>query len=48
MSDDRGMHTVTKWIERKLGRILFGEKTKVMKPSRLKYLGFGFWKDKDE
>ena len=48
MCDDRGMHTVTKWIERKLGLKVNAEKTKVTKPSRLKYLGFGFWKDKDE
>jgi RNA-directed DNA polymerase len=45
---NRVMHTVTKWIERKLGLKVNATKTKVTKPSNLKYLGFGFWKDKEE
>ncbi|MCI9475179.1 MAG: group II intron reverse transcriptase/maturase [Emergencia sp.] len=44
---NRVMHTVTSWIERKLGLKVNAEKTKVSKPSKLKYLGFGFWKDKE-
>ena len=42
---NRVMHTITKWIEKKLGLKVNMAKTKVTKPSRLKYLGFGFWKD---
>ena len=42
---NRVMHTITKWIERKLGLKVNMTKTKVTRPSGLKYLGFGFWKD---
>lgn len=42
---NRVMHTVTGWIERKLGLKVNMTKTKVTRPSGLKYLGFGFWKD---
>ena len=35
------------WIERKLGLKVNAGKTKVTRPTRLKYLGFGFWKDKE-
>jgi len=41
---NRVMHTVTKWIERKLGLKVNMTKTRVTKPSNLKYLGFGFVK----
>lgn len=41
---NRVMHTVTSWIERKLGLKVNATKTKVTKPSNLKYLGFGFVK----
>lgn len=41
---NRVMHTITKWIERKLGLKVNATKTKVTKPSNLKYLGFGFVK----
>ncbi len=41
---NRVMHTVTKWIEKKLGLKVNMTKTKVTNPSNLKYLGFGFWK----
>lgn len=44
---NRVMHTITGWIERKLGLKVNAEKTKVTKPSKLKYLGFGFWRDKE-
>lgn len=42
---NRVMHTITKWIEKKLGLKVNASKTKVTRPSKLKYLGFGFWKD---
>lgn len=41
---NRVMHTVTRWIEKKLGLKVNAAKTKVTRPSRLKYLGFGFVK----
>lgn len=41
---NRVMHTVTSWIERKLGLKVNMTKTKVTKPMNLKYLGFGFVK----
>ena len=42
---NRVMHTITNWIERKLGLKVNMTKTKITKPMGLKYLGFGFWKD---
>ena len=45
---NRVMHTVTDWIERKLGLKVNMTKTKVTRPSGLKYLGFGFWKDSSD
>ena len=44
----RVMYSITDWIERKLGLKVNATKTKVTPPSKLKYLGFGFWKDKEE
>ena len=44
----RVMYSVTSWIERKLGLRVNVTKTKITPPSKLKYLGFGFWKDKSE
>ena len=44
----RVMYSITDWIERKLGLKVNAEKTKITPPSKLKYLGFGFWKDKTE
>ncbi len=41
---NRVMHSITGWIERKLGLKVNMTKTKVTKPSGLKYLGFGFVK----
>lgn len=43
-SANRVMHTITKWIGRKLGLKVNATKTHVCRPSRLKYLGFGFYK----
>ncbi len=45
---NRVMHTITKWIERKLGLKVNMTKTKVTKPRQLKYLGFGFVKMGDK
>ena len=42
---NRVMATVTKWIEKKLGLKVNMTKSKVTKPTKLKYLGFGFWKE---
>ncbi len=44
---NRVMHTVTSWIERKLGLKVNAKKSKVTRPTKLKYLGFGFWKNQD-
>ena len=44
----RVMYSITSWIERKLGLKVNATKTKITPPSKLKYLGFGFWKDKTE
>jgi RNA-directed DNA polymerase len=41
---NRVMHTITAWIERKLGLKVNAAKTKVTRPTGLKYLGFGFVK----
>ncbi|MDK7751099.1 reverse transcriptase domain-containing protein, partial [Brevibacterium sp. UMB10442] len=43
-SAKRVMHSVTKWIERVLGLKVNSTKTHVCRPSKLKYLGFGFYK----
>ena len=44
-SAKRVMRTITDWIERKLGLKVNATKTHITRPSKLKYLGFGFWKD---
>ena len=43
-SAKRVMHSVTQWIERVLGLKVNAGKTHVCRPSKLKYLGFGFYK----
>lgn len=43
-SANRVMHTITEWIERKLGLKVNATKTHVCRPNKLKYLGFGFYK----
>ena len=43
----RVMYSITKWIEKELGLKVNATKTKITPPSKLKYLGFGFWKDKE-
>lgn len=44
---NRVMHTITSYIERKLGLKVNATKTKITTPNNLKYLGFGFYKDKE-
>lgn len=44
-SANRGMCSLTAWIERKLGLRVNAEKTLISRPINLKYLGFSFWKD---
>lgn len=39
------MRSITSWIERKLGLKVNATKSRITTPSKLKYLGFGFWKD---
>ena len=43
-SANRVMHTITKWIEQRLGLKVNAEKTHVCRPNKLKYLGFGYYK----
>ena len=45
VSAKRVMESITKWIERKLGLKVNATKTKVVRPNKLKYLGFGFYFD---
>lgn len=45
MSAVRVMRSITSWIERKLGLKVNATKSKITTPTKLKYLGFGFWKD---
>ena len=44
-SANRVMHTITRWIEQTLGLKVNAEKTHVCRPSKLKYLGFSFYKN---
>ena len=47
-SANRVMHTVTAFIEKKLGLKVNAEKTQIVRPGRLKYLGFGYFKNAKE
>jgi group II intron reverse transcriptase/maturase len=47
-SATRVMHSITEWIERKLGLKVNATKTHICRPSNLKYLGFGFWKSPND
>lgn len=40
----RVMYSVSRFIEKRLGLKLNMTKTKIVRPNKLKYLGFGFWK----
>ena len=44
-SANRVMRSITEWIERKLGLKVNITKTHVCRPGKLKYLGFGFYKN---
>ena len=44
-SAKRVMRTITDWIQRKLGLKVNMTKTHITRPQKLKYLGFGFYKD---
>ena len=44
---ERVMKSVVKFIEKKLGLIVNAEKSRIAKPTNIKYLGFGFYYDKD-
>ncbi len=39
----RVMHSVTRYIEKRLGPKVNANKTKITKPTDLNYLGFSFW-----
>ena len=41
---ERVMHSVSRFIEKRIGLKVNMTKTKITKPNKLKYLGFGFWK----
>ena len=43
----RVMYSVSRFIEKRLGLTVNMTKTKIVRPSKLKYLGFGFWKSSD-
>ncbi|MCD8370123.1 MAG: group II intron reverse transcriptase/maturase [Clostridiales bacterium] len=45
-SADRVMRSVSSWLERKLFLKVNVTKTKVVRPGKSEYLGFGFWNDK--
>lgn len=44
-SAKRTLRTITHWIERKLDLKVNATKSKITRPTKLKYLGFGFHKD---
>ena len=48
MAADRVMKSVTSWLERKLFLKVSATKTKVVKPTKSKFLGFTFWKSEDK
>ena len=43
----RVMYSVSRFIEKRLGLKVNMTKTKIVRPSKLKYLGFGFWKSSE-
>lgn len=45
MAANRVMKSVTGWLERKLFLKVSASKTKIVRPTKSKYLGFTFWKD---
>lgn len=47
-SAERVMKSVTSWIERKLFLKVSPTKTHIVPPSKSEFLGFGFWKNRNE
>ncbi len=47
MAADRVMKSVTSWLERKLILKVSAEKTRIVRPTKSAFLGFGFWKSTD-
>lgn len=45
-SAKRVMHSISRYIEKRLGLKVNMTKTRIVRPSQLKYLGFGFWKSR--
>lgn len=45
MAAERVMKSVTSWLERKLFLKVSASKTKVVRPTKSKFLGFTFWKN---
>ena len=45
MAANRVMESVTSWLERKLFLKISASKTKVVRPTKSKFLGFTFWKN---
>lgn len=48
MAADRVMKSVTSWLKRKLFLKVSATKTKVVRPTKSKFLGFTFWKNGDK
>lgn len=48
MAADRVKKSVTSWLERKLFLKVSASKTKVVRPTKSKFLGFTFWKNGDK
>ena len=48
MAANRVMKSIVSWLERKLFLKVSAEKTKVVRPTKSEYLGFGFWKHSKE
>ena len=48
MAANRVIKSVTSWLERKLRLKVSATKTKVVRPTKSSFLGFTFWKSKDE
>ena len=48
MAANRVMTSVTSWLERKLFLKVSASKTKVVRPTKSKFLGFTFWKNTDK
>ena len=48
MAADRVMKSISSWLERKLFLKINASKIKVVRPMKSEFLGFTFWKDKDQ